>query len=195
MRRPGENPVLYAVTGFVGRRMRHRHAGREHAVLTLAPAPDVIAVHSDSFADGAELPDVHAGAGRGPNRSPQLSWSGVPTATRQLLLVMEDVDVPASRPFFHMVAVLDPATTGLAEGALTRDAPGIRYLTRLTLGRPGYHGPRALPDHGPHEYDFALYALDEELAGDGGIRDRAGLVAYLRAHAIARGRISGTQVG
>jgi phosphatidylethanolamine-binding protein (PEBP) family uncharacterized protein len=195
MRRPGENPVVYAIASVAGRLLRGSHAGPERSVLTLIPAPDTIAVTSTSFADGAEIPDVHAGAGRGGNRSPQLGWRGVPDGTAQLLLVMEDADVPGSRPVLHMVALLAPDAGPMPEGAFTADAPGIRYLRMNPLYGGGYHGPRALPNHGAHGDAFALFALGEAIPADAGIRSVDALVERVRGHVLARGVLRGTQLG
>jgi phosphatidylethanolamine-binding protein (PEBP) family uncharacterized protein len=202
MRRPGENPVVYAIAAVLGRLLRSRHAGPARSVLTLLPAPETIRLTSESFAEGAEIPDRHAGAGRGPNLSPQLSWTGVPDGTRQLLLVMEDPDVPRSSPALHLVAAFAPDAGPFAEGGLAPGAPGIRYLTALPLPgalgrlRPGYHGPRALPTHGPHAYDFVLLALDRPVPEDvERVADADGIVAIARDHVLARGRLRGIQIG
>jgi phosphatidylethanolamine-binding protein (PEBP) family uncharacterized protein len=201
MRRPGENPVVYAIATVFGRLLRARHAGPEHSVLTLLAAPETIRITSTSFADGGEIPDRHAGVGRGPNLSPQLAWSSVPDGTRELLLVMEDPDVPGSRPALHMIAAFAPDAGPFAEGALAPEAPGVRYFTALPLPgplrrpRPGYHGPRALPEHGPHAYDFVLFALDAVIPDGTGSLDADGIAAVAGGHVLARGRLRGVQIG
>lgn len=60
---------------------------------------------SSSFDDGAPipgefafgLPDPKSHVTFGPNRNPELSWSGVPEGTRSLALICHDPDVP-TRP-------------------------------------------------------------------------------------------------
>ncbi len=58
------------------------------------------------------------------------SWPGPrsPPGTAQLLLVVEDIDVPLARPAVHCVALVDPATGHLEPGALAarQPAPGVR---------------------------------------------------------------------
>ncbi len=97
---------------------------------------------SSSFTDGQPIPercafgipDPREHMQLGPNRNPQLSWTGVPAAARSLVLLCIDVDVPAvadginqeghSIPadlprvdFCHWVMVDLPAGDGsLAEG-------------------------------------------------------------------------------
>lgn len=196
-RRPGESVGGYLIATGLGTLLRKRRAGSARSVLTLIPGPDTIALASTSFADGAPIPDEHAGRGRGDNRSPQLQWAGVPSAARQLLLVMEDADVPLSRPILHMVAVFPPTITGFSDGDLTIGigAPdGVRFLP-ASFGRKGYEGPRALAGHGPHRYDFVLYALDQELPADTEARRVEVLAQAVNGHVLARGRLTGTQEG
>lgn len=194
MRRPGENPVLYAIGGVIGRMFHNRHAGPEHSILTLLPVDGRLAVTSTSFPAGGVIPDVHAAALRGGNVSPQLAWTGVPAGTQQLLLVMEDADVPLSRPAIHTAGVFPPTIASFAEGALTPDAAGVRFLSGR-FGRVGYHGPYPPANHGPHRYDFIVYALDEPLPETITTSDVEPLAAALTGHVLASGVLSGTHEG
>ncbi|MCB0993662.1 MAG: YbhB/YbcL family Raf kinase inhibitor-like protein [Acidimicrobiales bacterium] len=113
-----------------------------------------ITVHG--FADGERIPDPNCFGNpgepmeMGANRSPSVTWSGAPDATRSFALLVVDPDVPsvgddvnvegrvipASLPrvdFYHWVLVDIPAgTTELAEGASSDGvtprgkAPGAR---------------------------------------------------------------------
>lgn len=67
----------------------------------IAGAPELITVTSTAFAEGAAIPQRHAGAGVGANISPALYWSGVPAAAVELVLIVEDPDVPLPRPIVH----------------------------------------------------------------------------------------------
>ncbi len=196
-RRPGESPVLYVILSGLGAAFKGRRAGRTHSVLTLLPAPETITVMSTSFKPGGPIPDAQAGRGRGANRSPQLQWASVPAAARQLLLIMEDADVPLARPIIHMAALFPTTITGFSEGDLTvgvGEAPGVRFILGRR-GHAGYQGPRALPQHGVHRYDLILYALDEAIPADTAIPDLETLIGLAQGHALARGRVSGTQEG
>jgi phosphatidylethanolamine-binding protein (PEBP) family uncharacterized protein len=130
----------------------------------------------------------------GPNISPELRWTGVPERTAQLLLVIEDIDAPRSRPSLHTVALLPPDMTGLAEGELTRDNPAIRYLP-ATRGRLGYLGPRPLPGHGIHRYGFHLYALDEAVPADRELTGMPDILAAAQGHVLAGGCLEGIRKG
>jgi phosphatidylethanolamine-binding protein (PEBP) family uncharacterized protein len=191
----------------IGRRLRGRRAAWTYAGRPELAAPAALTMTSPSFGDGGAIPLRHSGRGRGENVSPALAWSGVPSGTVQLLLLMEDPDVPLGRPIVHTLAVVEPdtgahdeaaressgtpeGTGGLPEGGLNAKtpAPGVRLLPG-TAGRRGYHGPRPLAGHGPHHYGFHLYALDRRVP-EGPLGSLLPLVA---GHVLAAGHLVGVQ--
>jgi Raf kinase inhibitor-like YbhB/YbcL family protein len=123
-------------------------------------------LRSNAFDDGAPILQRHAGTGVGNDISPHLEWTGAPTATAELVLVMEDPDVPLPRPIVHcLVTGIDPQANEIPEGALTlgsgqnfTEQPFV--IGRGTMRRRGYAGPRPIPGHGPHRYVFQMFALD-----------------------------------
>lgn len=172
-------------------RAKHADAAASIAARPELATPNRLALSSPSFADGAEIPARHCGVFIGADVSPALTWGALPAGTRELLLVLENLNSPGVMPRIHTIAALPPDSGGLAEGALTPGAPGIRFLP----GRRGpgkYAGPRPLPGHGTHRYRFHLYALDEpaELAAAG---DAAQLPAALDGHVLAAGTLTGTR--
>jgi len=189
--------MTIVVTGLtpLGWLMRNRRAGDEQSVRR-APelaAPRTIEVSSPAFGHGGTIPDRHCSLDLGPNVSPELRWRGVPAGTKQLLLVIEDIDVPFSRPSLHTVAVLPQGETGLAEGELVSGHPRIRYVPTRG-GRTGYFGPRPFPGHGQHRYGFHLYALDEALPAQlPGQLDR--LLSLVGGHVLADGFLEGVRRG
>jgi Raf kinase inhibitor-like YbhB/YbcL family protein len=152
-------------------------------------APFAVTVTSTAFAEGAAIPKASAGKGVGDNSSPQLTWTGLPPATRQVVLIIDDVDVPLPRPLLHTVAVIEPAITQVDTGALQPDIAGIRFI-RADLGHRGYAGPRPIPGHGPHRYRFHIFALDEPLADN--ITTAKALQKQMAGHVLARGVLAGT---
>jgi hypothetical protein len=146
--------------------------------------PERITVSSSAFAAGGAIPGRYTCAGD--NLSPPLRWSGVPEGTAGVALVVDDPDAPRGT-FVHWVLVgLDPATGGLAEGAVPA---GARQLPN-SAGDAAWTGP--CPPGGPaHHYRFTVYALarEPELAGDA---DPGSAVAAIEAAATARGRLVGT---
>lgn len=144
-----------------------------------------LTLSSPDFADGAPMPIQTTAYGA--NLSPALTWAGVPEGTAQLVLVMEDIDVPVRTPVVHTVAVLPPTVTGIARGGLAEAAE--RFL-KVMMGRTGYQGPQPIPGHGPHRYRFHLYALDAPLpAATERARDLPDAVA---GHVLAVGTVTGT---
>ncbi|MTD59395.1 YbhB/YbcL family Raf kinase inhibitor-like protein, partial [Amycolatopsis pithecellobii] len=136
---------------------------RADAGLSVARAPELatenrLELTSDAFRDGEVIPAKHCGFGIGDNVSPALHWSKPPDGTRTLLLVIEDLDTPTKRPAIHTAALFDATTATLAEGELTPDNQRFRYLPNHR-GRTGYIGPRPLPGHGPHHYQFLSLIL------------------------------------
>jgi len=135
-----------------------------------------IEVTSPAFTDGGSIPQKHAGKGVGDNVSPALQWTGVGADAKQLVLIVDDLDVPMPKPLMHTIAVIEPDVGGLAEGQLK---PGATYL-----------GPRPIPGHGPHHYRFLVFALDQPVPD--GVADRGALLAAMAGHVVARGGLTGT---
>ena len=120
---------------------------------------------SPAFSDGGEVPRRFTADGA--DVSPPLSWSGVPDAARELVLLMDDPDAPGRAPWVHWVLYkLAPRTCGLPEavpeGAVSTVVPGA-FQGRNGWGRLGYGGPAPPAGHGTHHYRFRLYALDMTL--------------------------------
>jgi phosphatidylethanolamine-binding protein (PEBP) family uncharacterized protein len=170
--------------------------------LPALAAPQTLTITSRNFTDSVTLPLPHSGTRvGGRNLSPHLAWSTPPAETAELLLVVEDIDVPlGANPAVHCVALIDPGRLAnpleLPEGALEKKSPATGVtLLRTFIGR-GYHGPEPLKGHGPHRYVFELYALQTSLLTPADretvtkSRPRR-LLATLGTPVLARGRITG----
>lgn len=172
---------------FIGRALRNRRADESRSIIHhdgLA-APAALHLESADFTDGGPMP--YETTLMGANQSPALAWSGVPAGTEQLVLVVEDVDVPFRTPGIHTAAVLAPTVTALGRGELAQRAD--RFLAAM-LGRGAYYGPGPIPGHGPHRYGFHLYALDTPLPAT--VTRAKDLPAAASGHVLARGTITGT---
>jgi len=177
--------------GAIGKMLRNVRAG-EHRSPFAGPgfaAPDDITVTSTAFSDGGAMPKASAGKGVGDDASPHLSWTGVPSTTRQLVLIIDDVDVPLPRPLFHTVAVIDPGVAQVDTGALQPGTAGIRFIPG-DLRHRGYAGPRPIPGHGPHRYRFHVLALDELVPEH--VTTAKALLKQMAGHVLARGVLTGT---
>jgi phosphatidylethanolamine-binding protein (PEBP) family uncharacterized protein len=177
--------------GTAGRLLRNVRAGEHRSPLSGAgfAAPFAITVSSTAFSDGGAIPQSSAGKGVGDNTSPQLRWTGLPSETRQLVLIIDDVDVPLPRPLLHTIAVIDPQVQDVDAGALQPGTAGMRFIPG-GLGHRGYAGPRPIPGHGLHRYRFHLFALDEPIPD--GVTTAKALLKQMAGHVLARGMLTGT---
>jgi Raf kinase inhibitor-like YbhB/YbcL family protein len=182
----------------VGKILNPLRAGEKELLLSaskFASVPSSIQLTSTAFADGARIPalyTVEAG-----DISPPLAWTNVPTEATELVLLVEDYDVPFPQPLMHVLVYSIPATsTGFAENALPskdspHDRPGI-LLGRNSMRHQRYDGPAPIPGHGPHHYVFELLALRESLLFDA-VPDRDAFLDAIKDHTVlATGRLTGT---
>jgi phosphatidylethanolamine-binding protein (PEBP) family uncharacterized protein len=173
---------------LLGKLLRRFRAGENKSPLA-APEYAVAAtidVTSPAFTDGGAIPQKHAGKGVGDNVSPALQWTSVPDA-KQLVLIMDDLDVPMPKPLMHTIAVLEPDLGGLGEGELKPGTTGVRLVKAFG---DTYVGPRPIPGHGPHHYRFLVFALDQRIPDD--VADHGALLAAMAGHVVARGALTGT---
>lgn len=147
---------------------------------------------SSAFAHGASIPRQFTCEGA--DRSPPLSWSGVPPAARSLALIVEDPDAPdpaaPKMTWVHWVLYnLAPGSTGLAEGVAPRALPPGTLQGKNDWKRIGYGGP--CPPIGRHRYFHKLYALDVVLP-DLSHPAKEQLLRAMRGHILAEAELVGT---
>lgn len=146
------------------------------------------------FQAGGAIPLVHAADGD--DASPMLSWQAGPEGTRSYVLIMEDPDAAAPKPFTHWIVYDLPAdVTALREGLPTEpmlnDPDGAKQGTN-DRGATGYFGPKPPVGDPPHHYHFQIMALDVPTLDlpPGAKRDE--VLAALRGHVLAKGEVVGT---
>jgi Raf kinase inhibitor-like YbhB/YbcL family protein len=146
-----------------------------------------IAVTSSSFSNGGSIPPRFTCDG--PNVSPDIQWTTLPTATKSIAIVMDDADAPL--PFTHWLAYdISAATHGLPEGASTPSARLDHAAEGInSFGNIGYGGP-CPPSGQLHHYNFRVYALDITLALSAG-QNKAQLANAVKGHVLAEGLITG----
>jgi Raf kinase inhibitor-like YbhB/YbcL family protein len=147
---------------------------------------------SPSFEHGGEIPIQHTCDGA--DLSPALVWSGVPSGTRSLALIVEDPDAPdpaaPTRLWVHWILYdMPPVDGGLPEGVAPADLPPGTRTGMTDSGSDGWHGP--CPPIGRHRYYFHLYAFDTML-GDLRTPTRAKLLNAAGGHLLARVELMGT---
>jgi len=182
----------------VGKILNPLRAGEKELLLSaskFASVPQTIQITSPAFTEGGRIPalyTVEAG-----DISPPLAWANVPAEAKELVLLMEDYDVPFPHPLMHMLVYsLPPTSSGLEEGALpSKNSPHKRpglLLGKNSLGHQRYDGPAPIPGHGPHHYVFELLALQETLLFDA-VPDRSAFLDAITDHTVlATGRLTGT---
>ncbi len=165
------------------------------ATLAAQAPPQPITVGSPTLQADQAMPRDYTPDGR--NLSPPLTWSNLPSGTREIAVICEDPDAGNPPPFVHWVIYGIPATaTGLPEGIpIDPAAPMPAEIGGAIQGisgfrRPIYRGP-APPPGKPHHYHFVVYALDADLGLEPGLT-RADLLAAVNGHVIGRGEIVST---
>lgn len=154
-----------------------------------------ITVSSEAFKAGEAIPKMYTGEGA--DRSPPLSWSGVPAGAKELALICDDPDAPTKEPWVHWVLYKIPAETkSLAEGIPRKERPPqpagvLQGVNSFPSDHTGYRGPMPPPGHGVHHYHFTLYALDKPLDLESGL-DKKALLAAMSGHILEQGEIVGT---
>jgi Raf kinase inhibitor-like YbhB/YbcL family protein len=151
-----------------------------------------LAIHSTAFAHGEAIPAAYTCEGR--DIAPPLTWSGVPTQTQSLVLIVDDPDAPdPSAPrmtWVHWVLYnLPPHSSGLPEGATSRHLPAGTREGLNDWKRTGYGGP--CPPIGRHRYFHKLYALDC-LLPDLGTPKKGQLEAAMQGHILEQAELVGT---
>jgi Raf kinase inhibitor-like YbhB/YbcL family protein len=165
-------------------------AGSSAAVTTSnppvgsSPSTAPFLIGSSAFAEGQPIPAEFSC--HGADRSPPLSWSGVPAGAKALVLFVDD---PDGRNWVHW-SVLDlaPTSDGLPAGVSpSADSP---QQGRNDFGKMGYGGP--CPPSGTHHYHFTLSALAAPLGLPGHPDGAAVRVALGHADVLARVTLIGT---
>ncbi|MCU1529911.1 MAG: hypothetical protein JWP75_3674 [Frondihabitans sp.] len=179
----------------LGLALRNRRAGH-HTLVWARPdvaAPENFTLTSPAFDRGTPIPDRHRGHLFGPNISPALDWSEPPAETKELVLIVQDPDVPFGKAATHALTVgIDRSLHGLPDNALVNPSPVVGLAHgKGALGRRGWAGPLPVRSHGPHSYVFQLFALDRRPALPDGFT-LADVVQAMSGHVIGRARLDGT---
>ncbi len=153
-------------------------------------APITLAVTSPEFAGGTTMPARYRGL-EGIN--PPLRWSNVPANARELVLIVEDADVPLRAPLVHTILyAIPPSKGGIEAGDIPKVHRGApERIAGASLGRGsvglGWLPVTPIPGHGPHRYVFQLFALDDSLPLQHKPLSKKQLLEMMAGHVIARG--------
>jgi|HubBroStandDraft_2_1064218.scaffolds.fasta_scaffold131044_1 Raf kinase inhibitor-like YbhB/YbcL family protein len=174
---------------------RHHH-GRPNPYEFLPRVPSFTVI-STTVRNGHPLPLAQLsgifGVPGGKDISPELSWSGFPTATKSFVVSMYDPEAPTGSGFWHWIVEDIPATaTSLpenagAQGSTTLPAGAIQLDG--DAGTPRYIGGAPPAGSGIHDYYITVTALDEASTGLGAATSGALLGFEIDSHTIARATI------
>lgn len=119
---------------------------------------------SPAFTAGGNIPAAYTCDGKG--ERPALSWSGIPSGTKSLALIVDDPDAPdpsaPQRTWVHWVAYgIPPDAQGLPAGSAAASLPQGMHEGLNDWKKTGYGAP--CPPIGQHRYVHKLYALDTTL--------------------------------
>jgi Raf kinase inhibitor-like YbhB/YbcL family protein len=147
-----------------------------------------IKVKAGAFPEGGEIPVIYTCDGA--NRSPALSWEGIPEGTAGIALIMDDPDAPSGTFLHWLIYNIPPDRTGLPEGVPPHPAlPDGSVQGMNSFRRVGYGGPCPPPGK-PHRYFFRVYALGSRPGP--GLDDRPRFERAIQGHVLAAGILMGT---
>lgn len=151
-----------------------------------------LSISSSSFSDRAEMPAKLTCEGS--DRSPALSFSGIPPGTKSLALIADDPDAPDPKAprmtWVHWLLYnIPPSATGLTEGVAPANLPAGTLSGLNDFQRTSYGGP--CPPIGKHRYFFKLYALDTTLP-DLKSPTKPALEKAMEGHILQKAELVGT---
>jgi hypothetical protein len=157
-------------------------------VINRVDVPASINLTSPAFKNGAALPAKYTTS---QDISPPLAWSNVPPATRSLVILMEDADVPPPNPYLHWVIYnIPPTVTSLPEGLPREKKPKAipgSVQGKNSRKRLGYAHPAPI-DRKPHRYHIEIFALDDVIDPESG-KTKAQVVTEMNGHVLTKGEL------
>ena len=138
-------------------------------------------ITSSAFHESGNIPSKFTCDG--PDTSPPLQITGVPSEAKSLVLIADDPDAPGGLFTHWLIWNIPPQTNSIVEGSAPKGVQGAN-----DFGKAGYRGP--CPPPGTHRYSFKIFALDRELDLRGGAK-RSQLNAAMKGHVIAQGELVG----
>jgi Raf kinase inhibitor-like YbhB/YbcL family protein len=180
MKNPANYFVLVISLGFIFLLVGCK--GQEAAPASEGGMDMTIQITSTVFTEGGKIPRIYTCDDQ--NISPPLSWTGVPTTTVSLAIIMDDPDASSGTWVHWVLYNLPPALTTLEQGKT-----GIGTDGKNDFNRMGYGGP-CPPRGSTHRYYIKLYALDKTLDLKSG-STKAQVESSMQGHILAQGQLMG----
>jgi Raf kinase inhibitor-like YbhB/YbcL family protein len=148
-----------------------------------------VKLSSPAFRHGCDIPSLHTFDGA--DRSPPLTWHGVPREARSLVLIVDDhqhqgvtSETWGAQRVHWLLYDIPPTTTIILPGTVPR---GARVGTN-DWDQTRWNGP--CPLAGRHRYLFTLYAIDVVL-GKRGALTREELMDAIDGHVVGEAALDG----
>ncbi len=148
------------------------HYNQEKNMLLTSPA----------FRDNDFIPRAYSCDAGG--QHPELEWTGVPTSTKSLALIVTDPDAPAGTWTHWTLWNINPETKDIGIGVV----PVGVGQGKNSSGSLGWEPP--CPPSGVHHYIFTLYAVDTVLSLPSG-SSRTDVEAAMAGHVIGQASLTG----
>jgi Raf kinase inhibitor-like YbhB/YbcL family protein len=146
---------------------------------------------------GAAVPPAHMSVGgedfvqdllprtftcHGSKVHPPLNWSGAPSGTRSIAIIVDDSSAPITPFIYWLVFDISPEATDIQQGSLPTGAKqGLNSAGTATYDAP-------CPVGHPHRYRFSVYALNRTVRLPDGA-PLSEVLSRLEATTIGRGQI------
>jgi Raf kinase inhibitor-like YbhB/YbcL family protein len=143
-----------------------------------------VTVASTVFKERERIPEKFSC--KGDNVPPPLSWSGIPSGTTNVAIMVTDPDAPKG-VFVHWIVTGLPASSS---GSITGRLPSGAHTEANSTGQAVYTG-MCPPSGATHRYIFEVVALGRTVTfpAEATPQDK---VRLLRAAASAGGKLTGT---
>ena len=141
-------------------------------------------ITSSAFKNGEKIPIEYTCQGQ--NINPPLTFSGFPSNTKSLVLIINDSDTQSSNWTHWLVWDIDPAKPQI-------DADAISSSFRVgqnSWGQDNYSGPCPPANDNPHHYNFQAFALDKSI-GNIKISDANAINQLISGHILVEGKLVG----
>jgi Raf kinase inhibitor-like YbhB/YbcL family protein len=143
---------------------------------------DAFRISSPSFENGGEIPKKYTCDGV--NVNPSLKIENVPSNTKSLALVFDDIDAPRGSYVHWILWNIDPNIREIKENSVPEGAvQGTNDFKKRNYGGP-------CPPRRAHQYVFKIYALDILLSLDPKLTKKD-LEKAMEGHILSRAQFKG----
>jgi Raf kinase inhibitor-like YbhB/YbcL family protein len=139
-------------------------------------------ISSPAFENGGEIPKRYTCDGT--NVNPSLKIENVPSNTKSLALVFDDIDAPRGTYVHWILWNIDPNVMEIKEDSVPEEAvQGMNDFKKRNYGGP-------CPPRRAHKYIFKIYALDTLLNLNPNL-SKKDLEKAIEGHIISRSELTG----